>query len=324
MANPLTKLRKRRNQRLKKQRKDARKGVGLPPVPFVVGVNRSGTTLLRMMLDAHPQLAMPPETHFVPELSKQMTASKKQSERWDAEQVVEFLIAHKRWGDFGLDPAALRTRLANQGNLHPANVLREFYALYAEGQGKARYGDKTPGYVKQMGMIQRSLPEARFVHLIRDGRDVALSRDDRTGGEDLSIDRLAKIWKRRINRARGQRHRLKHYMEVRYEDLVADPETALRRICDFVELPYDSAMLDYHERAGERLQEMARDLPADNGGALHRAEERMEAHSLVTEAPRLDRVERWRDSMSAEDLAAFEEVAGDLLEELGYPLSTDS
>lgn len=324
MANPITTLRKNRNKRRKQKRKEARKAARPAPVPFVVGVNRSGTTLLRMMLDAHPQLAMPPETHFIPALNKEMTASKKEGARWDAAQTVEFLVAHRRWGDFGLDRAELEARLAKQGNLHPKKVLREFYGLYAEGQGKKRFGDKTPGYVKQMGMIQRSLPEARFVHLIRDGRDVALSRDDRSDSEDLTVDRLAKIWKRRINRARGQKERLKHYMEVRFEDLVADPEPELRRVCEFIDLPYDAAMLTYHERSGERLQEMDRDLTDDDGGALRPAEDRLEAHSLVTEAPRSDRVERWRELMSAEDLAAFEEVAGDLLAELGYPLSSES
>lgn len=326
--NPIERRRKRlRRERreAKRAKKAARKAAKEPkPVPFVVGVNRSGTTLLRMMLDSHPELAVPPETHFVPALFEAMQDARREDKRMTPEEVTDFLVEHRRWGDFGLGSKELCERIRSQKRINPKFVLRAFYGLYAEKQGKPRYGDKTPGYVKQMGMIQRSLPEARFIHLIRDGRDVALSREDRTDAEELTVERHALIWKRRISRARSQVPRLDHYTEIRYEDLVHDPEAVLRKICEFIELPYDAAMLDYHERSGERLQEIARDLDDDDGGALRPAAERLEAHSLVTEAPREDRVERWRKLMPPEDIATFEGIAGDLLEELGYELSAKS
>jgi hypothetical protein len=322
--NPIT----RRRERLRRKRREVRQAKRAkklanrpPPMPFVVGVNRSGTTLLRMMLDSHPDLAIPPETHFLPALFKTMLDARKEGERMTPEQVTAFLVEHRRWGDFGLDPDVLTQRFSEMKGMRPKLVLRAFYGLYAENQGKSRYGDKTPGYVKQMGTVQRALPEARFIHLIRDGRDVALSRERRTDAEELSVERHAMIWKRRINRARRQEVRLKHYLEIRYEDLVRDPEDTLRTVCEFIELPYDPAMLTYHERSAGRLQEIARDLHDDDGGALRPAEERLEAHQLVTDAPREDRVERWRELMSPEDVAQFEDTAGDLLEELGYDLS---
>ena len=322
--NPLE-IRRKRLRRLREERraaKRAQKQATRPaPMPVVVGVNRSGTTLLRMMLDSHPDLAIPPETHFIPALFTAMHAARKEGERMTAEQVTEFLVNHRRWGDFGLDADELEARIASLKKPRPKLVLRAFYELYAEGQGKVRYGDKTPGYVKQMGIIQRSLPEARFIHLIRDGRDVAVSRERRMTTEELSVERHAMIWKRRINRARRQAPRVKHYTEIRYEDLIADPEGTLRSVCEFIDLPFDPAMLTYHERSADRLQEIARDLDDDDGGALRPAQERLEAHTLVTEAPREDRVERWRESMAPEDDAEFEKVAGDLLEELGYPLA---
>ncbi len=322
--NPIERRRKRlrRKRRQERAAKKAQKLANRPaPVPFVVGVNRSGTTLLRMMLDSHPDLTIPPETHFVPALFEALHEGRKKGERLTPEQVTEFLVEHRRWGDFGLDPEVLTERFKNLKAVRPKLVLRAFYGLYAENHGKSRYGDKTPGYVKQMGIVQRSLPEARFIHLIRDGRDVALSRENRTDAEEMTTERLAMIWKRRINRARGQAPRLKHYTEVRYEDLVRDPEAVLREICEFIELPFDPAMLTYHERSADRLQEIARDLDDDDGGALRPADERVEAHQLVTDAPREDRVDRWREHMSPQDVAIFENTAGDLLEELGYELS---
>ncbi len=329
ILNPLEIRRKRRKQakkRARKERRAAKRAHELEnrpaPVPFVVGVNRSGTTLLRMMLDSHPDLAIPPETHFIPALSDTLKQRRKAGDRMSAPEVVDFLVEHRRWGDFGLDQDVLRERIEKNDKVRPKTVMRAFYELYAESQGKTRYGDKTPGYVKQMGVVHRMLPEARFVHLIRDGRDVAISREGRMTAEDLTVERHAKIWKRRISRARRQVPRIKHYLEVRYEDLIEDPEPVLREICEFIELPYDPAMLDYHERSADRLQEIARDLDDEDGGALRPAVERVQAHSLVTEAPRSDRVGRWRDLMDPADVARFEAIAGDLLDDLGYEVST--
>ena len=275
-----------------------------------------------MMLDSHPQLAIPPETHFIPALMEALKSRRKTGAPMRATEVVDFLVAHRRWGDFGLDPSVLSERIEKEGEVYPDVVLRAFYALYAESQGKTRYGDKTPGYVKRMGKIQRFLPEAHFIHLIRDGRDVALSRRGRMTAEELTIERHAKIWKRRIGRARRQMPRLEHYMELHYEDLIEDPQDALQRICAFINLTYDPAMLEYHEHSADRLQEIARDLDDDDGGALRPAEERIEAHTLVTQAPRSDRIGRWRKLMDPADVAAFEGIAGDLLDDLGYGVST--
>ena len=285
-----------------------------PPAPFVVGVGRSGTTLLRLMLDAHPQLTIPPETHFVPELIR--AAGKR---RATPERLTQLIVSQRQWGDFGLDEAALRDRIAALERIEPAPVVRAFYGLYAERVGKPRWGDKTPIYVEHMREISRALSEARFVHLIRDGRDVALSRIRRALDEPPPVDRIARNWRRRIGAARKQARKLDHYLELRYEDLVTDTEPTLRRICKFAELDYDPAMLDYHRHAAERLEEMAGDLPAQGGKARRPGSERLAAHALASEPPRKERIAAWREQMSSADTAAFEEEAGDLLDELGYP-----
>ena len=275
----------------------------LPPAPFVIGVGRSGTTLLRLMLDAHPQLAIPPETHFVPAVI--------------AGGGVEAILEARGWGDFGLDAAGLRARADRLDRRDAPGLLRAFYELYAERAGKERWGEKTPGYATNMVQIQGALPEARFVHLIRDGRDVALSAMDRAK-KPLTAGQVAKRWKRRITKARKQSRKVPHYMEARYEDLVLDTEPTLRRVTDFLELPWDPVMLDYHERAEERLKEMARELPATEKRPQLEQDHRLKIHALTKEPPKKDRVERWREQMSEDDRLAFEQVAGDLLDELGY------
>jgi hypothetical protein len=287
------------------------------PVPFVVGMNRSGTTLLRMMLDAHPQLTIPPETHFVPALIKVCREP-------DAtpEDALEAMKSAREWGDFGFSDEEMLTRL-RATNMRPGPAVRTFYEAYMEQQGKSRWGEKTPTYVQRMKLIQRALPEARFVHVIRDGRDVALSVLDRTV-RDLTATDVARRWTKKIAKARDDAPRLHHYLEIRYEDLIGDTEPVLRRVCEFIKLDFDPGMLSYHERSGERLKEMARALPGDGRAQHLSVERRMATHAMTTKPPSADRVARWRTQMSASDRAAFEEVAGTLLSELGYPVGEDA
>lgn len=289
-----------------------------PPVPFVVGMNRSGTTLLRMMLDAHPQLTIPPETHFVPGLIK--AAREPDATPEDA---LEAMKSAREWGDFGFSDEEMLGRLRALAAIEPGPAVRTFYDAYTEQRGKPRWGEKTPTYVQKMKLIQRALPEARFVHVIRDGRDVALSVLDRTV-RDLTAADVARRWQKKITKAREDSPKLRHYTEVRYEDLILDTEPVLRGVTEFIELPWDDAMLAYHERSGERLREMARALPGDGRAQELSVERRMATHEMTTRPPSAERVARWRTQMSAEQRAEFEAVAGELLTELGYPTGADA
>jgi hypothetical protein len=299
---------------------------GRTPVPFVVGMNRSGTTLLRMMLDAHPELTIPPETHFVPDLidvEKRDGAS--------PELFTEVITSQREWGDFGFSGDELQGRFRSIQRLDAGSAIRAFFELYAERQGKPRWGDKTPRYVSRMRAIQKVLPEARFVHVIRDGRDVALSHNNRIKRRGLDhktpvpAGEMARRWRKRIEKARYDAGAVgDRYIEIRYEDLVTSTEPTLRRVCELVEIDFDPVMLDYHRRAEERLQEMARDLPAGQGRPHRPGEERLQAHALLKEPPKKDRVESWKQEMSAEDVAEFEAIAGELLRDLDYETTTSA
>jgi hypothetical protein len=293
---------------------------GRQPAPFVVGVARSGTTLLRLMLDAHPLLTIPPETHFVPKLIShcERWIEEGATEAQVRERAFELITTHPRWDDFGLDVEELRGRLAAHDRLTPGDAARSFYEAYAAREGKPRWGDKSPPYTWKAPRIQRGLPEARFIHLIRDGRDVALSLSEVSWGPG-QVEDAARKWMDELGRARRRARRLVPgtYMEARYEDLVADPEPTLRRVADFVDLPWDAAMLSYHHRAEERMREVVRELKPLGGGTIT-AEERVRQHELVSRPPSQSRAGRWRTEMSPEDRAAFESVAGRMLKKLGY------
>lgn len=290
------------------------------PAPFVVGVARSGTTLLRLMLDAHPQLTIPPETHFVPKLIRLFDEMEAQDLADDErrERGIALICDHPRWGDFGLAEGDLRARAEARATVSAGEIARAFFEAYADREGKPRWGDKSPPYTWKVRKIQRGLPEAHFIHLIRDGRDVALSQIAVSWGPS-GITEAADKWVEELGRARKRARKLTDdtYIEERYEDLVTDPEPVLRRIAAFVDLPWDDAMLTYHEGAENRMKEVVRELKPAGGGTIT-AEERVSQHELVSKPPSSQRAGRWREEMSASDQAAYEAIAGELLAELGY------
>src|SRR5689334_10706192 len=144
------------------------------PFPVIVGCPRSGTSLLAVMLDAHSQLAIPPETAFLPNVMG-LTGDPESLRRRFFDIVTADRMTISNWSDFGLDKEALWRRLQEISVFTVAAGTRAFYELYGEGQRKPRSGDKTPGYVFMMQHIQALLPEAHFIHVIRDPRDTAMS-----------------------------------------------------------------------------------------------------------------------------------------------------
>ncbi|MDQ3175479.1 MAG: sulfotransferase [Acidobacteriota bacterium] len=288
----------------------------LIPSPFVVGVGRSGTTLLRLMLDAHPDLAIPPETHFIPAaaLAHKRTLTPRRA-------FLKTLTSHPMWQDHGIEVDLLDKRISTIKPFDLSEALRAFYQLYAERHAKTRWGDKTPFYVRRMKLIQNLLPEARFVHIIRDGRDVALSNRGLWFGPN-SIEEAAELWVSWIEEARDQSRHLSHYLEIRYEDLLMDTETSLQRISEFIALPWNSAMLDYHKTAEQRMQEMHRDLRWQGGAQTIHAESRKAIHSLTSKPPQHDRIRRWQNEMTDTERECYERIAGRMLRELNYDVST--
>jgi hypothetical protein len=285
------------------------------PMPIIIGVPRSGTTLLRLMLDAHPQLAVPPETGFLPAAAQPATSPQ------TPDALVDLIRGSAAWPDFHLTENALRRELGRLRPFTVADGVRAFYGLYARRFAKPRWGEKSPGYGRWMAEISALLPEARFVHLLRDGRDVAVSVRGLWFAPGADMTTLASDWKERIEVMRAQSRQVPHYLEVRYEALVEDPVEVLRRVSDFVELEYDPAMLDYPRRAADRLAE--HEASFDGQGRLLVAKAaRLAQQERVMAAPDRGRSGRWRNELTAAERAAFEAVAGPLLRELGYETST--
>ena len=272
-----------------------------PPV-FVVGCSRSGTTLLRLMLDAHPDLSIPPESHFLSRFAHAIDRYRVPGGGVDPDRLTGDILHTETFAAWGVPDGDVLARVrALPEPASFADVVDAVYLAYAEPRGAGRWGDKTPRYVLDIPLFDRMFPGSRFVHIVRDGRDVALSlRSVRFGPDDTMS--AASFWARRVRAGRraGGRLGAGRYVEVRYEALIADPERELRAICDVIDLPWDRAMLDYHRGVDGAL-------PADRR-SQHRHEGRSPTAGLRD----------WRAQMPPAEVAAFEAVAGGLLDELGY------
>jgi len=283
-------------------------------MPIIVGAPRSGTTLLRFMLDVHPALAIPPETGFLAPLAMQS----------DSISPVDFyriLTTYPQdlpgWEDFGIDRRVFWAHLGQINPFSAAEGVREFYRLYAARHGKRRYGDKTPMYCQHMRSIEALLPEAHFIHIIRDGRDVAGSLQKMWFAPTRDIGGLAGFWSDLVRRTREAAASTRQYMEVRYESLVYDPEPVLRSICDFIQLEFSPRMLRYWEHTPERLREH-RARRGSDGEVVITHEGRLQQQRLTMEPPQKSRTFAWRREMSPADQLEFHRVAGDTLDDLGY------
>lgn len=303
------------------------------PMPLIVGVSRSGTTLLRMMLDAHSELAIPSETHMLHELAQ--TRGHERGFFDDCVRgVTEYLFGsmkHQRaassflgilksspaWKDMNLCDEKIRQSVSEMKPFDKSEAIRGLYRIYAQRQGKKRWGDKTPDYLGHMRSIARMLPESHFIHIIRDGRDVALSGRDLWFSPGRNIKKQANHWVKSIRLAREQAQDLDHYLEVHYEDLVLRPEITLRRICAYIDLRFEAGMLSYHERAADRLSEINERLDS-SGEVIATAETRREIHSQVLSAPNPSRIGRWRSELGSEEILEYEAIAGGMLRQLGY------
>ncbi|MDQ3940445.1 MAG: sulfotransferase, partial [Actinomycetota bacterium] len=272
-----------------------------PPFPFIVGEGRSGTTLLRAMLDAHPNVAIPPESLFMTDLGARGRLTMKRT-GFDSGSFVSQLSSEPTFPRWELPTQEIAQDLAHRPAKDYPDAVRRIYALYARARGKPRYGDKSPMNCRQLPLIAALWPEARFVHLVRDGRDVAASYLDVAFGPS-SFGEAAYTWKKSVSIADrdGEKLGALRYRVVRYEELVDEPHVVLADLCAFLDLEFDDRMLQYHEDATDVIASMS--FP--------------ERHRKL-EQPPTPGLRDWRKTMSDRDVAAFEVIAGATLERHGY------
>jgi hypothetical protein len=270
---------------------------------FIVGAPRSGTKLFRDMLSAHPRLSFPPESHFIPSFYRAF--GDPASDR-EAVRVARAILRYSwvwSWR-LSLEPEELA------GHRTFAGLTSELFQHWARKEGKPRWGDKTPGYVSEIPLVLSLFPDAQFLHIYRDGRDVVRSLAPMHWSPGNAFC-SAELWRDSVNAGREDGRGLPEdrYMEVRYEQLVSEPESVMRSVCDYLGEDFDPEVTRPKRPRGSLR---AAHLPPVEDTPV-------ETRHDVSPA----RVGRWRTEMRPRDVATVEAVAGELLDELGYPLSAE-
>jgi hypothetical protein len=257
---------------------------------FIVGCGRSGTTLLRRMLNHHPQIAIPVESLFIidylraadnlplPDL-KALMLGEFELHRWQVEVTAS---------DLRDCPDVVST-------------INRLHQRYTEQNHKTVWGQKTPRFIRYGHLLKQHYPQSRFIHVIRDPRAVANSlRNSNVHRSNVYFG--AQRWLKDVRHGlRLQDDYPDTVLNVFYEQLVAEPQATLQQVCEFLHLPYEAQMLEYHQTSG-----------AEYGGYHARI------HRRVNQKPTTDRINAWRNELNPLEVQVIEDIARPLMQSLGY------
>lgn len=257
---------------------------------FVVGMNGSGTTMLVESLSRHPSIfGFMQETRLLPHIVREirslgdLNVEENFMSAWEKVlNIPAFAVANggsrpplpRNWRELPRDVAA---------------IIDAVFRFFASKHDKVRWCDKSPQNVQHLALLGEVFPEARFVHVIRDGRACAASFNRRWGRKpELTIYR----WKNVVAEGRRQGSLLgRRYMEVRYEDLTATPEYWMKGICSFLDVDYDPRVLLSREPQSEA---------PNSSGRIRR------------------KPEIWRERFADSTVRRLEGISGAYLAEMGY------
>lgn len=266
----------------------------LAPV-FIIGHGSSGTSILSRLLREQLKISFGTESQFIVRYARRLAAYGDLRQRANLERLVSH-IATERWFErcqskfgFRTSPEAIVADI-----LEPtyAGVLDAIFSQLARHMGTLRWGDKTPDYVHDLDVLGSLFPQGRYLHLVRDGRDVALSVMGRFWGAK-NIFMAAWEWREALEQCEAFAASMPaaQVLTIRYEDLLAEPAATFDRLLPFLQIEADPALRAY----------------------------------LADELPRLlkrDNHDKWRKHWGEREQASFERVAGSALARHGYSVDT--
>jgi hypothetical protein len=270
---------------------------------FIVSAPRSGSTLLRLMLDAHPRLAVPPPGWLFDLVYPYLYSYGDLAQRPNLEALAEDILQTptiEKW------PIKLTPQALADASIEPSfgGLYAALHRAYAGSDGKPRWGEKTPRNAFWMDEIAALFPGAQFIHIVRDGRDQAIDISDSILWPN-SVYSGAGLWQRYVTAIRDSAGRLPAdaFIEIRYEDLCASPEAAIRRLCAFLREEFDARMLAPHA------------TPAARSWSTH------PLHAKTAQPISTRYCEMYKTRLPAADVAAIEALIGETLARFGYALS---
>ncbi|MDJ0728437.1 MAG: sulfotransferase [Crocosphaera sp.] len=214
---------------------------------FIVGMPRSGTTLMRSLLSAHPNIAIAPETHFCKHWFKPY-------QHLDLNQPKQFdifwqtLCNSKMFESLGLNAETIRTNLLANGNINHQSVLTVLLQSYATKIQKPRWGEKTPDHYQYLDILFRWYPNAQVIWMLRDPRAVSYSLITKKWASSY-IDVHARKWRENVEKFSQKWSKDERIILVKYESLVQEPNIEMSHICQFLQEEYSPLIISENHKS---------------------------------------------------------------------------
>jgi hypothetical protein len=276
---------------------------------FIVGVGRSGTSLLQSMLHAHQDIAFLPETHFFRHYIAR-PYSRWKHERNGAETFQSTLVSDEEYQRANIPAEELLAPFLNNAcSFSLTAVYTRLLRLYRDREEVSVIGEKDPRLIDYLPQLRHAFPGARILHIVRDPRDVLLSRRkaEWSAGRPDWLHVMTCSAQMHQGRKQGHRSFGSRYMEVRYEDLLTEPERILSQVAKHVGVEYSNAMLTFQHSAEELVHESERGWKEETTGPLLR-----------------DNTGKWRDGLTSWQICLTERVRRKTFEWFKYEQATSS
>ncbi|MEX2671202.1 MAG: sulfotransferase [Phycisphaeraceae bacterium] len=285
---------------------------------FVIGYKRSGTTMTRLMLNAHPDLAVPPESEYFLRIPQAIGNRRHGAD--DLEKLTRRISQLPR-SNFKnqLDEDAVRDALHAVLPADTPTIVACLYQQWATIIGKphARWGDKKPHHWQYIYKLSSLYPASQYIHIMRDPRDVVASVEEhfpeQVRGRGVLPSHIITAWQWRLANLEtlrcGESLGPERYMRARYEDTVSEPEQHARNFCDFLNVDFNDAMLEFHQSASDPRIEGAKTSSGP--------------HQNTTRQVHTERIGRSQSSLEPAALADIEFIAGDLFARFGWDRQHD-
>ncbi len=273
---------------------------------FIIGRGRSGTTLLQSLLDTHPQVVIPIESRYVIHLFEKYHSIQGLTES-TVDEFLDDLFTEVKINFWNLNVPELRKNLVNLGPEAIYGDICKCIALsYNDAylqDGIRLIGDKNPIHTLFLNKIVKLFPRAKFIHLVRDYRDNALSHRQTFGENNLKVQGY--LWNLFTSAAErlGKKYP-ERYLRVHYEQLAKEPETVLQNITSFLGIDYHANMLEFHVKGKERHKGLE---PIINM-----------VHPTLFRPVNESAVQKWKSKLTTEEIKELDQICYPVASDLGY------
>lgn len=274
---------------------------------FIIGSKRGGTTLLRLMLNKHEALMVPPESHFILPLVKRFKQLNQPLTLQELNEAKKIIINHPRFDTWKINDVEVDGIIKQLSQpFYLASFIDALFRYKISGQNKERWGEKTPEYIDIIPALNELFPNSQFIALVRDGRDVAISLKDR-GWEGWSIYQRAAYWRRCIQNIDLLNKFGDRKILIKYENLVIEPEKTLQLVTQFLGVTFNTDMMQFHKDYSENIT----DVEIKSG-----------VHTKLKRQPDAkEDIGRWKKQLSLSAVWRFESVCYNELASMGYEVA---